>query len=490
MIHVIVRERDATAQATEPITSGSVGLECSFRFSEDWEGLGKVAIFQGSGQIIDVALVGQESCAVPHEVLQQALGHLKIGVYGTGDQGQRVTPTVWADAGRILPGVEPSEIEPTPATQSLVQQILEAAENAEEIAQGVRDDADAGEFDGADGVSPSVSVTDITGGHRVTIVDAQGTHVFDVMNGEKGDPGSGGDNVFWATYNSTTEAEITAAVTAGKTVLCKISDEIFYLVNKAAIGPSGSAWLFASANQTSMRVTFVSGSYWNSIGTRTIPTKTSDLSNDSGFVNASGAAAAAPVQSVNGQTGAVTVGGAAYFPFTISEGTVTPGTGVTPQAIYQAYTDGKAVFAVIEPELEIDDEQILPLEWINELPSTYSIWFSVVYGNVNFDLIYSVGRWHTQTRRLYEKPQTGIPKFDLASDVQASLGKADTALQSFTETDPTVPSWAKASSKPSYTASEVGAIAAPASPSTGDFLCWNGSAWAATTLAAWQGGNY
>ena len=38
-----------------------------------------------------------------------------------------------------------------------------------------------------------------------------------------------------------------------------------------------------------------------------IPTKTSDLTNDSGFVNASGAAAVAPVQSVNGNTGAVTI---------------------------------------------------------------------------------------------------------------------------------------------------------------------------------------
>ena len=83
--------------------------------------------------------------------------------------------------------------------------------------------------------------------------------------------------VFWATYNTTTEAEITAAVTAGKTVLCKISDEIFYLVSKAAIGPSGSAWIFASANQTSMRVTWVSGSYWNSIGTRTFPSSASDI---------------------------------------------------------------------------------------------------------------------------------------------------------------------------------------------------------------------
>jgi len=39
----------------------------------------------------------------------------------------------------------------------------------------------------------------------------------------------------------------------------------------------------------------------------TVPTKVSDLTNDSGFVNASGAAAAAPVQSVNGQTGAVSL---------------------------------------------------------------------------------------------------------------------------------------------------------------------------------------
>lgn len=51
-----------------------------------------------------------------------------------------------------------------------------------------------------------------------------------------------------------------------------------------------------------------------------------------------------------------------------------------------------------------------------------------------------------------------VAKSNLASDVQTSLGKADTALQSFTESDPTVPDWAKAASKPTYTASEVGAL--------------------------------
>ena len=37
--------------------------------------------------------------------------------------------------------------------------------------------------DGTDGVSPTVTVTDINGGHRVTITDATGTKTFDVMDG-------------------------------------------------------------------------------------------------------------------------------------------------------------------------------------------------------------------------------------------------------------------------------------------------------------------
>lgn len=54
----------------------------------------------------------------------------------------------------------------------------------------------------------------------------------------------------------------------------------------------------------------------------------------------------------------------------------------------------------------------------------------------------------------------GIGASELDAAVKASLAKADTALQSFTETDPTVPDWAKAAVKPSYTAGEVGAIPA------------------------------
>lgn len=138
-----------------------------------------------------------------------------------------------------------------------------------------------------------------------------------------------------------------------------------------------------------------------------IPAKTSDLTNDSGFVNAAGAAAAAPVQSVNGQTGAVV--------------------------------------------LDADDVGALPDD------------------TTAADL------------GAYVKPSGGIPKTDLASAVQTSLGKADTALQSVPNT------YRTAAAQDTI---DAGKIAAPSSPATGAFLVWNGSAWVAQTLSTWQGGSY
>lgn len=49
----------------------------------------------------------------------------------------------------------------------------------------------------------------------------------------------------------------------------------------------------------------------------------------------------------------------------------------------------------------------------------------------------------------------GLSANDFTDDYKS---KVDSALQSYTETDPTVPAWAKAESKPTYTASEVGAL--------------------------------
>lgn len=89
----------------------------------------------------------------------------------------------------------------------------------------------------------------------------------------------------------------------------------------------------------------------------------------------------------------------------------------------------------------------------------------------------------------YSKPSGGIPKTDLASAIQTSLGLADTALQTAPVASVNGQTGAVTLTIPS-TASDVNAIAAPSSPASGAFLVWNGSAWVAQTLATWQGGAY
>lgn len=85
----------------------------------------------------------------------------------------------------------------------------------------------------------------------------------------------------------------------------------------------------------------------------------------------------------------------------------------------------------------------------------------------------TVSGWgFTKNTGTYSKPSGGIPKTDLASAVQTSLGKADTALQSYTETDPV------------FTASAAAGI------TSSDITSWNNkvsnvqSDWNATTGAA------
>lgn len=65
-----------------------------------------------------------------------------------------------------------------------------AGANGADGAQGPKGDP------GEDGFSPTVSVQDITGGHRVTITDATGPHTFDVMDGEDGAGGASGVTSF------------------------------------------------------------------------------------------------------------------------------------------------------------------------------------------------------------------------------------------------------------------------------------------------------
>lgn len=117
---------------------------------------------------------------------------------------------------------------------------------------------------GDPGVSPAVAVETITGGHQVTITDA--THPngqsFDVMDGNDA---PAVQEIFWATYGTTTATEIQTALDAGKAVMCSyggahytfgLSNTTYFIlyaltdagqtVKRLSISKSTSSWGYAS----------------------------------------------------------------------------------------------------------------------------------------------------------------------------------------------------------------------------------------------------
>lgn len=108
----------------EPVTSGSVNVyDARFEFSEDWEGLERVAVFQSGDTAREVLLDTGGTCVVPWEVLTVPRVRLLAGVYGK-QGGEIVLPTVWADLGSILEGVPTNGEGARPPTPDLWEQEL------------------------------------------------------------------------------------------------------------------------------------------------------------------------------------------------------------------------------------------------------------------------------------------------------------------------------------------------------------------------------
>lgn len=150
MIRLSATKAELTITETETITSGAQRVfECTFTVNSDWDGLNRTAVFRAGTKAVSVLLGDDNTAEIPWEVLQTAGITLRIGLYGTNAAGD-VLPTVWADAGMICTGAYLGD-DAYPPTPGAYEQLVEIAENAEKIAQSVRDDADKGAFDGEPG---------------------------------------------------------------------------------------------------------------------------------------------------------------------------------------------------------------------------------------------------------------------------------------------------------------------------------------------------
>lgn len=148
------------------------------------------------------------------------VGAKTINIGGKGDDGATFTPSVSADGiiswtnDKDLPNPEPVNIKGAKGDKGADGTMTFEDLTAEQKASIKGDKGDKGDpgtngkdgctpvkgidyfdgKDGADGFSPSVAVSDIDGGHRVTITDKDGEKAFDVMDGKDG---AGGGTVHW-----------------------------------------------------------------------------------------------------------------------------------------------------------------------------------------------------------------------------------------------------------------------------------------------------
>ena len=181
-----------------------------------------------------------------------------------------------------------------------------------------------------------------------------------------------------------------------------------------------------------------------------IPTKTSQLQNDSGFLTS------APVQSVNGDTGAVVItasdlgaltseldpvfGASAAAGITSSDITAWNGKYTKPSGGVPVSDLNSTAQSRLMPTggstgqvLAKKSNSNYDTEWVNQSGGGGAV--DSVNGKTGTVVLDAsdVGALPDTTTAsdlgAYVKPTGGIPKEDLASAVQTSLGKADTALQ-------------------------------------------------------------
>ena len=115
-------------------------LRVEFSFSEEWKGLTKTAFFRGAKGNICSQLLENDACTVPAEALA-APGRVGVSVSGTLGETIITTDIKSFTVPATLSGGTPSDPEPT-----VWQQILDKVDDTQQIAQSVREDAEAGKF--------------------------------------------------------------------------------------------------------------------------------------------------------------------------------------------------------------------------------------------------------------------------------------------------------------------------------------------------------
>lgn len=186
-----------------------------------------------------------------------------------------------------------------------------------------------------------------------------------------------------------------------------------------------------------------------------IPTKVSDLDNDSGFLSYAVTSFATQEGTHTPQTQAITGDVTISVPTKTSHlyndsGFITGYTETDPTVPSWAKASSKPSYTASE---------------VGAVPTSRTVNGKALSSNIT----------------LSASDVSALPASTSIPSKTSDLTNDSGFITGYTETDPTVPSWAKASTKPSYTASEVGAVSKTNGYATDSEIL------DATTISVWQG---
>lgn len=204
-------------------------IKFKFILDNAWSKITTFAQFTQNGTAYNVYLDENNCVYLPPEI---NAGTFTLMLYGTGNntigtsnyltlkvsdniliedaQSTEVTQSLYSQLVNIVDGVNDNINTITTARTSDVGKYLKVKSvnngkvSAWEFDEGGSSGGGGGSGqDGQDGYSPTITVTNITGGHRVSITDVNGTKRFDVMNGTNGTDGTDGSDGFSPTITVT-----------------------------------------------------------------------------------------------------------------------------------------------------------------------------------------------------------------------------------------------------------------------------------------------
>lgn len=127
MFEVKITGLKAKVTKNELLTTGTVGAQIKFTFSDDWADKTKTAVFKRCGKVIDVLESdwGEDNVVtIPPEMTEKAGQIVGVGIYGRNADGKKVTPTIYAPLGVVAVGADPSgdeSVDPSLPVYSQIQ---------------------------------------------------------------------------------------------------------------------------------------------------------------------------------------------------------------------------------------------------------------------------------------------------------------------------------------------------------------------------------